>query len=86
MLSALYHGGIAASVTLSLNVGMTWYSVITNGNRGSDMELLTVQETARLLKVAPITIRRSIANGRLPAVTVGRAVRVQSGQLLIERI
>jgi len=41
------------------------------------MELLTVRETAQLLRVNPITIRRYIADGRLPAVRVGRAVRVQ---------
>ena len=41
------------------------------------MELLTVDETARLLKVAPVTVRRYIADGRLPAVRVGRSVRVQ---------
>jgi excisionase family DNA binding protein len=41
------------------------------------MEFLTVHETARLLKVTPITIRRYIASGRLPAVRVGRRVRVQ---------
>jgi excisionase family DNA binding protein len=41
------------------------------------MQLLTVLETARMLKVAPITIRRYIADGRLPAVKVGRGVRVE---------
>jgi excisionase family DNA binding protein len=41
------------------------------------MDLLTVRETARMLKVAPITIRRYIAAGRLPAVKVGRGVRVE---------
>jgi len=41
------------------------------------MELLTVQETAQRLKVAPITIRRYIASGRLPAVRIGRQVRVR---------
>jgi excisionase family DNA binding protein len=41
------------------------------------MELLTVLETARMLKVAPITIRCYIADGRLPAVKVGRGVRVE---------
>jgi excisionase family DNA binding protein len=29
------------------------------------MELLTIQETAQMLKVNPITIRRFIADGRL---------------------
>ena len=41
------------------------------------MDLLTIVETARELKVAPITIRRYIDSGRLPAVRVGRAVRVR---------
>ena len=41
------------------------------------MEFLTVQETATLLKVSPITIRRYIGSGRLPAVRIGRAIRVQ---------
>jgi excisionase family DNA binding protein len=41
------------------------------------MELLTVPETARLLKVHPITVRRYIAQGRLPAVRVGKGVRVR---------
>lgn len=41
------------------------------------MELLTVHETARMLKVAPITVRRYIAAGRLAAVKVGKGVRVR---------
>ena len=40
------------------------------------MEFLTVQETARLLRVTPITVRRYIAQGRLPAVKVGGGVRI----------
>ena len=36
------------------------------------MELLTVQETTRMLKVHPITIRRYIADGQRPPVTVGK--------------
>ena len=41
------------------------------------MDLLTVQETAELLKVNPITVRRYIAAGTLPAVKVGKRVRVR---------
>jgi excisionase family DNA binding protein len=41
------------------------------------MELLTVRETADLLKVSTVTVRRFIADGRLPAVKVGRAVRIE---------
>lgn len=40
------------------------------------MDLLTVQEAAAILKVHPETVRRHIASGRLPAVRVGRCVRV----------
>ena len=40
------------------------------------MQLLTVQEAAQILRVNPITVRRHIAHGRLPAVRVGRGVRV----------
>jgi excisionase family DNA binding protein len=50
------------------------------------MELLTVQETARLLRLTPMTVRRYIAAGRLPAVRVGRRVRVERDavQALVE--
>ena len=41
------------------------------------MELMTIQETARLLRVSPLTVRRYIAARRLPAVRVGRGVRVR---------
>ncbi len=41
------------------------------------MELLTVQETADLLRVSPVTVRRYIAAGALPARRVGRGVRVE---------
>lgn len=40
------------------------------------VELLTVDEVAKLLKVSPITVRRHIASGRLHAVRAGRNVRV----------
>ena len=36
------------------------------------MELLTVDEVAQLLRVSPLTVRRHIASGRLPALKVGR--------------
>ena len=41
------------------------------------MELLTIQDTAQLLKVSPVTVRRFIADGTLPAVRVGKGVRVR---------
>lgn len=42
----------------------------------TDLHLLTVRETAYLLRVNPITVRRYIADGRLTAVRVGKGVRV----------
>src|SRR6185312_8650195 len=48
-----------------------------DAERARDMDLLTIAETARELKVAPITIRRYIDSGRLPAVRVGRGIRVR---------
>ena len=52
------------------------------------MELLTIQETAQMLKVNPITVRRYIESGRLPAVRVGRGVRVRKEAVdqLIEEV
>src|ERR1700730_5525261 len=41
------------------------------------MDLLTVRETAAILKVNPETVRRHIAAGLLPAVRIGRRVRIQ---------
>src|SRR5262245_11966893 len=41
------------------------------------MDFLTVNETARMLRVSPITVRRYIASGRLAAERVGRGIRVR---------
>ncbi len=40
------------------------------------MDLLTIQEVAQMMKVSPVTIRRHINHGDLPAVKFGRRVRV----------
>ncbi len=41
------------------------------------MELFTVKETAQMLRVSPITVRRYIASGELSAHRVGRGIRVK---------
>lgn len=41
------------------------------------MELVTIPEAAAMLRVSSVTVRRFIAAGELPAVRVGRLVRVE---------
>ena len=38
--------------------------------------LLKVKQVAEVLQLSPRTVRRMIADGRLPVIRVGRAVRV----------
>lgn len=38
---------------------------------------MTVQETAEVLKVSTVTVRRYIASRRLAAVRIGRSVRIR---------
>ena len=41
------------------------------------MDLLTVREAAAMLRVSQVTLRRYVASGKLPAVRVGRNVRIE---------
>lgn len=41
-------------------------------------ELLTVPEVAQQLRVHPITVRRMIKDGSLPAVKIGRNYRIRA--------
>lgn len=45
------------------------------------MDLLTVKETAEILRVSPLTVRRYISRNILHAVHVGRGVRIQREEL-----
>lgn len=45
-------------------------------------ELLTVKETALLLKTSRVQVRRMIQSGDLAAVKVGREYRIPSAYLL----
>ena len=45
------------------------------------MQWLTVAEVALALKVSERTIRRLIADGSLPAVHIGRSVRIRPADL-----
>ena len=46
-----------------------------------DVDLLTVRETADLLRVSQLTVRRYIAAGRLPAVRFGRNIRIDREEI-----
>jgi excisionase family DNA binding protein len=48
------------------------------------MELLTVDEAAKMLRISSVSVRRYVAAGRLPAVRVGRSVRID--QAAVERL
>lgn len=41
-----------------------------------NLELLTTEEIARLLKVQPVTVRSYISQGKLPAITLQGGYRV----------
>ena len=48
----------------------------------SPTELLTIREAARFLKVSPLTVRRWLKQGRLPAYRLGpRAIRIRRADL-----
>jgi len=47
------------------------------------MELLTVDEVAKMLRISSVSVRRYVAAGKLPAVRVGRSVRID--QAAVER-
>lgn len=40
------------------------------------MELLTVDEAAKMLRISSVSVRRYVAAGMLPAFRVGRSVRI----------
>ncbi len=59
-------------------------STITPGSgssRADPLTLLTVADVARRLQLSERQVRRWIAAGRLPAVYLGRAVRVRPADL-----
>ena len=45
------------------------------------MQLLTAQETAKSLRLPVTAVRRYIATGQLPAVRIGRRMRVREESL-----
>ncbi|HEY0071287.1 MAG TPA: helix-turn-helix domain-containing protein [Chloroflexia bacterium] len=46
------------------------------------MELLTVEETASILKLSPYTIREMLNQKKLPGIKVGRQWRIREQDLL----
>lgn len=52
---------------------------IPEPNQGS--QYLTVGEAAERLRVDPRTLRQAIDAGQIPAVRLGRAIRIPAGQI-----
>ena len=48
-----------------------------------DINVCTVTEAAKLLRVSPATIRRLILYGKLPAARIGRSVRIERRTLIL---
>lgn len=49
---------------------------------GSELQVFTIKEVAKLLKVDHKVVRNSISNGELEAFKVGRQWRIRAGALL----
>ena len=49
---------------------------------GQELLLLTVPETARLLRIGRNTVYELVARGELPAVRLGRVIRIPRHRLL----
>ncbi len=45
------------------------------------MELLTVNETADILRVSTRTVYKFVKNGKIPSVRVGTAIRIPKEEL-----
>ena len=50
---------------------------------GDLSRLLTVEDAASMLQVDPRTIRRRIKSGELPAIYIGRLVRIEPNSLRV---
>jgi len=48
-------------------------------------ELLTMQETAAILRICTKTLRKLVSDGEIPAVAIGRSRRIRK-QVLIDYI
>jgi excisionase family DNA binding protein len=51
------------------------------------LQLMTATEVAGVLRISVRTVRRMIASGKLPAIAIGRAIRIdpRAVSALIER-
>lgn len=63
-------------------MAVLWHESGTDMNRGkSDLQLLTVNEVAEILRVSNMTVYRLIKSGGLAAIRVGKNYRVRSADL-----
>lgn len=54
----------------------------TNSKNSHEINLLSIEETANILRVAPQTIRNWIAQRRFPHMRIGRANLISKKQLI----
>jgi excisionase family DNA binding protein len=45
------------------------------------MELMTVKEVAKYLKLTDLTIRRKVKTGELPYIKMGRSIRFEKSEI-----
>lgn len=45
-------------------------------------ELLTVDEAARRLKIHPVTLRRLVAEGKVPVIRIGSSLRFREDMVI----
>lgn len=61
---------------------LTSSAVPDPGNQHRSAELLNINEIATALRISKMTVYRFVHDGRLPAMRVGKSLRVQRGDLL----
>lgn len=60
---------------------MDFKSIDVPNIESTALELVTAEEAAALMKLAPSTVYRLMRSGEIPAVRIGRSVRIQRGEL-----
>lgn len=64
------------------SVKSTNLSKLRKSSVGEEIELLKIPEAAEILSISPLTVRKLISEGKLPAVRIGnKSIRVRKSDL-----